>query len=117
VKDTIKNNIINVINAIGEFVSDGIREVNGDKVVLLGYAVLAAICAGALGLALILVQVAKSDGHVTYCQVLETQSTHLGQASTPYYVVIGHRDWQSDLTVASAETADEAARLRDLVCP
>lgn len=119
--EEIKASFKSVVRAFTGMVVDALQEYERDKAVLLGHALCALVVMFILGCAAAgvygLVGIARSDGHVTYCQIVETQVSALGQPTHPYFIVVGHRDFQSNLILASAETVDEAARVAKLVCP
>lgn len=54
----------------------------------------------------------SASGEISYCTV----EHRVSEEGDPY-VVVGHRMWRPDVTVARAPTPDEAARATELLCP
>lgn len=64
-----------------------------------------------IGVAVIVGMIARSDGKIDHCWV------ELAQYQTPSYAARGHRNWQPNVTIAIAPTAEEAEAKRKLLCP
>jgi hypothetical protein len=69
------------------------------------------VVVGLVGGLICLIAAARSDGKIDHCWI------EFAQYQTPHYEIKGHRDWRSDVTIASEATVEEAEAKRKLLCP